>query len=91
MNLQEYILNEIHELSTSSSLKAAQELFSGFPITHIPIVENGHLLGCISESDAQTIEDNSAAISEYSHLKLQIIESPNLQCSKFHIFKSSNF
>lgn len=68
MNLQEYILNEIHELPVSSSVKTAQELFKGFPITHIPIVENGHLLGCLSESDAQTIEDNSILISEYSHL-----------------------
>ncbi len=68
MNLQEYILNEIHELSLSSSLEAAQELFKGFPITHIPIVENGHFLGCLAESDAQTIEDNSVTISEYTHL-----------------------
>lgn len=68
MNLQEYILNEIRELSISSSIKSAQKLFKGFPITHIPIVENGHLLGCISESDAQTIEDNSVAISEHAHL-----------------------
>lgn len=68
MNLQEYILNEIHELSIASSLKAAQELFRGFPITHIPIVENGHFLGCLSENDVQTIEDDSVAISEYSHL-----------------------
>lgn len=68
MNLQEYILNEIRELSISSSIKSAQKLFKGFPITHIPIVENGHLLGCISESDAQTIEDNSVAISEHVHL-----------------------
>ena len=68
MNLQEYILNEIHELSLSSSLKTAQELFHAFPITHIPIVENGEFLGCLAESDAQTIEDNSLTISEYSHL-----------------------
>jgi len=68
MNLQEYILNEIRELSLSSSVKSAQKLFKGFPITHIPIVEKGHLLGCISESDTQTIEDNSVAISEHSHL-----------------------
>lgn len=68
MNLKEYILNEIRELSLSSSVKSAQKLFEGFPITHIPIVENGHLLGCMSESDAQTIEDNSVSISEYSHL-----------------------
>lgn len=68
MELKEYILNEIKELSLLNSVKEAQNLFEGFPITHIPIVENGHLLGCISESDTQTIEDNSAPISEHTHL-----------------------
>lgn len=68
MNLKEYILNEIKELSLLNSIKEAQKLFKGFPITHIPIVENGQLLGCISESDTQTIEDSSASISEHSHL-----------------------
>ncbi len=68
MNLKEYILNEIKELSLLNSIKEAQKLFKGFPITHIPVVENGQLLGCISESDIQTIEDNNAPISEHSHL-----------------------
>lgn len=68
MNLQEYILNEIRELTLSSSVKSAQKLFKAFPITHIPIVNNGLLVGCISESDTQTIENNSAPISEHAHL-----------------------
>ena len=68
MNLQEYILNEIRELAPSNSVRSAQNLFEGFPITHVPIVNDGHLVGCISESDAQTIEDNSTSISEHTHL-----------------------
>lgn len=68
MNLKEYILNEIKGLTMTSSVKHAQELFENFPITHIPIVEEGHLLGCISESDAQTIEDQNTLISEHADL-----------------------
>jgi CBS domain-containing protein len=68
MNLNEYILNEIKVLSLQSSIKSAQKLCKGFPITHIPIVENSQLIGCITESDAQTIEDVNAPISEYAHL-----------------------
>lgn len=68
MNLREYILNEIKELAISDTIKSAQKLFKRFPITHIPIVEKGHLLGCLSESDTQTIEGNSAFISDHSHL-----------------------
>jgi len=68
MNLQEYILREIKELSLSSSIKSVQKVFEVFPITHIPIVDNGMLVGCISESDAQTIEDEESTVSEHSHL-----------------------
>jgi len=68
MNLKEYILNEIKELAISDSIKDAQKLFKKFPITHIPIVEDNHLLGCLSESDTQTIEDNNGPISEHAHL-----------------------
>ena len=68
MNLQEYILREIKELSLSSSVKSVQKVFEAFPITHIPIVDNGYLVGCISESDAQTIEDEESVVSEHSHL-----------------------
>ena len=68
MNLKEYILREIKELDLSETVKQAQKLFKNFPITHIPIVENGVLIGCISESDTQTLEDNSTQLSTHSHL-----------------------
>ena len=68
MNLSEYILNEIKELTSSSVIKDAQKLFKGFPITHIPIVDKGSLIGCIAESDIQMLENRTALISEYSHL-----------------------
>ena len=67
MNLEGYILNEIKGLHPSDSIKSAQQLFQGYPITHVPVIENGHLKGCISESDAQTI-DNTTTISEHAYL-----------------------
>jgi predicted transcriptional regulator len=66
--MKEYILNEIKALTLKSPVKRAKKMCKGLPITHIPIVENGKLIGCISESDSQTIEDNKSSISEYSHL-----------------------
>ena len=68
MNMKEYILNEIHVLTLRSSVKNAQKLCKNFPITHIPIVDNGHLIGCIAESDFQTIEEKDSPISEYTDL-----------------------
>tara|TARA_B110000003_G_scaffold111447_1_gene114092 strand:- start:35234 stop:35893 length:660 start_codon:yes stop_codon:yes gene_type:complete len=68
MNTKEYILNEIEALTLESSLKSVQNIFQRLPITHIPIVEKGKLIGCISESYSNTIEDDAYAISEYSNL-----------------------
>ncbi len=68
MNLKEYILNEVKVLTLQSAVKDAQKLCKGFPITHVPIVEDNRLIGSISESDSQTIEDNHSLISEYIHL-----------------------
>ena len=68
MNMKEYILNEIHVLTLNSTVKNAQKVCKSFPITHIPIIENDHLVGCISESDIQTIEEKDSPISEYRDL-----------------------
>ena len=68
MNLQEYILNEIRGLSLNTSVESAQNVFKAFPITHIPVVENERFMGCLSESDIRSIEDNSTPISEHSYL-----------------------
>ena len=65
--MKEYILNDIEVLTPDSLVKKAQDVCKMLPITHIPVVDKGELLGCISESDFQTIE-NSSCISEYPHL-----------------------
>jgi len=66
--MKEYILNEIKVLTLESSVKRAQKMFKRLPITHVPVVENGKLIGCISESDSQTIEDHESLITDYTHL-----------------------
>lgn len=68
MNLKEYISNDIGELSLNSSVESAQKLFEAYPITHIPVVEEKQLIGCISETDISTIENNEVSLSDYSYL-----------------------
>lgn len=68
MNLKDYISNDIEELTLSSTVESAQKIFKDFPITHIPVVEEKQLMGCISETDISTIENESALLSEYSYL-----------------------
>ncbi len=68
MNVNDFILKEIKALTLKSTVKSAQKLCKDLPITHIPIVENGKLIGCIPESDIQTIENKNRELSEYSYL-----------------------
>ena len=68
MNVKEYILNDITALTLKSSVKNAIDICKRLPITHVPIVENDKLIGCLSETDFQIIEDETSTISEYSHL-----------------------
>lgn len=76
MNMKEYILNEIKALTLNSTVKNAQKVCIGFPITHIPVVEDGQLLGCISETDFQTIEEEGSLISDFTDL-IDFFYAPN--------------
>jgi len=68
MIVQEYILNEIKGMPLDTPVKSAQQIFTAFPITHIPVVENEQLIGCLPESDIRCIEDIDTPISEHSYL-----------------------
>lgn len=68
MKINDFILKEIKALTLNSSVKSAQQLCKDLPITHIPVVEKGKLLGCLPESDIQTIENKNRTLSEYSYL-----------------------
>lgn len=68
MNINDYILKEIKALTLQSTVKSAQSLCKELPITHIPIVEEGKLIGCFAESDIQTIENKNRELQEYSYL-----------------------
>ena len=68
MNLKEYILNEISGMTLESSVKKAKKICKGFPVSHIPVVDDIHLVGCISESDIQTFENNELPLGELMDL-----------------------
>lgn len=68
MKINDFILKEIKALTLDSTVKNAQKICKGLPITHIPVVENGKLVGCLPESDIQTIEDRESTLREYSYL-----------------------
>ncbi|CAL2095215.1 CBS domain-containing protein [Tenacibaculum sp. 190524A02b] len=68
MNINDFILNEIKELSLTHTVGCAQEVFENLPITHIPVVKNKKLVGCLPESDIQTIDDKKGYLKDYDYL-----------------------
>ncbi|WP_271406186.1 CBS domain-containing protein [Tenacibaculum soleae] len=68
MNINDFILDEIKALTSKNTVKCAQKICKNLPITHIPIVDNGKLIGCLPESDIQTIENKDQSLNEYSYL-----------------------
>lgn len=68
MNAKESLRNKIKALSPSCAIKNAQEVFVKHPLSHLPIVEKGKLIGCISKRDALAVKDASTPISNHFYL-----------------------
>lgn len=68
MNINDYILKDLKTLQLKSTVKNAEEQYENFSISHIPVVENGNLIGSFAESDLQTIEKKEDLLSNYSYL-----------------------
>ncbi len=64
MNITDYILNDFSPLTLQSTVKEALQLFKTYPITHIPILENDTYIGCISQSDILTIDNEDTFLKE---------------------------
>lgn len=52
MVLQEYIINDIDPIDINEPVVRVQDIFSQFPFSHIPVIENEIYVGCVSETDA---------------------------------------
>ena len=70
MNISDYILKDFKPLTLQSTVKKAQKQCKNFPITHIPIVEDGKLLGSFSQSDLQPLENKELKLAEIYDLML---------------------
>ena len=68
MNILEYISKDINALALNNTIGDAKELFSNTSYSHLPIVEEQHLVGSILDSDVISIDDNDKTIGEYKYL-----------------------
>ncbi|KAB8152402.1 acetoin utilization protein acuB [Kordia sp. TARA_039_SRF] len=66
MNIAQYILNDVKPLSVSDNVGEAQMVFNQLTFSHIPIMENGIYLGCMSETDTHCF-DAEKSINDYRY------------------------
>ncbi|MGB3342918.1 MAG: CBS domain-containing protein [Aequorivita sp.] len=78
METQNYIINDVVPIDVSSQIKEAQTVFNQLTYSHIPVVKDGHYIGCISENDAYCFENNKQLIDfEYALEPFYVLEDTN--------------
>jgi len=68
MQIKNYITNDIKPLRLSDSVKKAKQLFNKLIFTHLPVVEEGRLIGLVIEDDIQNTEDENKEIASLQYL-----------------------
>jgi len=68
METTPYILKEFKAFTTHTKIAEVKLLFSETTYSHFPIVENGHLLGLISELDILGIFEDEKKLSNFQYL-----------------------
>ena len=66
MSLKDYILNDVEILNIREKVGGVKKLFNHLTYTHLPVGENDHYLGCISENDIRCFDSNKT-LDEYRY------------------------
>mgnify|MGYP001942835080 CR=1 FL=1 len=79
MNMTDYISNDFKPLTTPNTVNEALKLFETHLITHIPVLENNHFIGCISQTDVLSIDNRAISLKElqsiFEYFKTEFNES----------------
>ena len=67
MQTTDYITKDIKALLASDKVSKAKKLFNQLTFTHLPIIDNGFLIGLVAETDIQTIEDENKLLKEFRY------------------------
>lgn len=68
METTPYILKELKAFTTRTKIADVKLLFSETTFSHFPIVEEGHLLGVISEIDVRAIFEEKKELGNFQYL-----------------------
>ncbi|MFD1294775.1 CBS domain-containing protein [Lutibacter holmesii] len=68
METTSYILNEFEAFSLETTVYEVKNFFAETTYSHFPIVKNNHLIGLISETDIETIDEEEKEIGYFQYL-----------------------
>ncbi len=78
MDAQDSIVNDIQPFDVSSKIKEVRDAFKKHIYSHLPVMKDGHYLGCISETDAHTFENSKQLTDfEYALEPFRVYENTN--------------
>ncbi len=85
-NLESYINNEIKALTTTNKVFDAVEIFEDLPFSHLPILEDGVYIGCISRENTFLLDENEALESIKFHLDRFFVRSTMIWLDVLGVF-----
>jgi predicted transcriptional regulator len=68
MQINNYIVNDIKPLKLSHSIDDVKKRFQELVLTHIPIVEDGHFLGLIPETELVSLDEGKTVLNDVNYL-----------------------
>lgn len=93
METTPYILTEFEAFTLQTKIADVKGLFNETTYSHFPIIKNNQLVGLVSETDIQGIDEDQLELGEFKHLfSLFLIEENNnlLEILKVFAFYETN-
>ncbi len=93
METTPYILKEFEAFTLQTKIADVKGLFNETTYSHFPVVYNNQLVGLVSETDIQGIDEDQLELGEFKHLfSLFLIEENNnlLEILKVFAFYETN-
>lgn len=90
METTPYILKEFKAFTTQTSIGNVKSFFKETTYSHFPVVEKSKLIGLISETDVQGIDNNEAILGDFQFLfNFYLVEESNNLLELLKVFASN--
>lgn len=91
MKVSPFILNEFKAFNLNTPVNEIKAFFAETTFTHFPILDEQYLVGLISETDAQSLEESEERIGNFEHLFYKFHSDGNANLLEIiHIFAARN-